>query len=80
MTYTPQQWKNVLAHKGKIDPATERLARQAVALSDKIEFHLRNISHLNEDSQTYKTGSQIIKQYALEYKQLTGDWYVRSFP
>ena len=74
MSYTPQQWKNVLAHKGTIDPSTEKLARKAVELSDKIEGLLMARQATIEEEEIFKLESSI-KQYALKYKEVTGDWY-----
>jgi len=79
MTYTPQQWKNVLAHEGRIDHATIKIARQAVELSDKIEGLLIARQATIEETIIFKLEA-MIKQYANKYKEVTGDWYVRSFP
>ena len=47
------------------------------ALTDKIEFNLRNIRFLDPNSRTYKVGEQLIRDYALQYKKLTGEFYRR---
>jgi len=48
-------------------------------LEETIEFHFNNISHLSTDSNTYKEGAKMIRIYAAQYKELTGDWYRRDW-
>lgn len=62
--------------KGK---TTMNKEQQTKDLEEKIEWHLHNISHLPETSRTYQTGQKIIKMYAKQYKELTGDYYRRNF-
>lgn len=53
--------------------------QQTKDLEEKIEMHLQNILHLPETSKTYKLGQEIIKGYAKQYKELTGDYYRRNW-
>ena len=53
--------------------------QQVKDLEQKIEWHISNIKYLNQDSRTYKVGSKAIKMYALQYKELTGEYYRREW-
>jgi len=48
-------------------------------LEEQMEFHHNNILHLKHTSQTYKQGAEMIRQYAIEHKELTGQWYTKRW-
>jgi len=72
-------WKEVVKLKGRIDPATITHAEKIVNLIERIEWNFNNIKYLPETSNTYKIGSNIIRKYAEEYKDLTGEYYKREW-
>ena len=52
---------------------------QQLRLEEQIEFHIQNVLVCPEDSKTYKTGEKMIRELALEYKKLTGEYYRREW-
>ena len=47
-------------------------------LEAKIEWWLDVLKYAPKESDLFKSSEEIIKNYALEYKELTGDFYRRE--
>ena len=54
----------------------ETLEQQTRDLEEKIEWHLTNMNLSPQGSRTYRYGEKIVRMYAKQYKELTGDWYL----
>jgi len=48
-------------------------------LETQIELNFNNIIHLPTLSETYQVGERIIRGYAMQYQQLTGQPYIRDW-
>lgn len=72
-------WKNVLDMEGQVDPATIEKAKKAVDLEEKIEWWLDQLNWIPKKTGTHDRTQDVIKMYAKQYKELTGEWYRRDW-